>query len=157
MVNIKNWEKFNELNSSTYRRAAMKLKKTHPKRSRAIYDHADEMERKNLLNLDYSKSHNVLQLQEGRDLETLKLNTMITEKNKDLDYWKKNAKEDYMQVPISVLRYISELEEVVKNCSIPAVVGRSEQLAAFLKWYYENDECPDLVTYEAAAERYLSR
>lgn len=37
------------------------------------------------------------------------------------------------------------------------VVGRSEQLAAFLKWYYENDECPDLVTYESVAERYLSR
>ena len=53
---------------------------------------------------------------------------MITEENKDLDYWKKNAEEDYMQMPISVLRYISELEEVVKNCSIPAVVGRSEQL-----------------------------
>lgn len=53
---------------------------------------------------------------------------MITEENKDLDYWKKNAEEDYMQVPISVLRYISELEEVVKNCSITAVVGQSEQL-----------------------------
>ena len=37
------------------------------------------------------------------------------------------------------------------------VVGRSEQLAAFLKWYFENDECPDLVTYESVAERYLSR
>jgi hypothetical protein len=32
-----------------------------------------------------------------------------TEKN--LDYWKKNAEEDYMLVPISVLRYISELEQ----------------------------------------------
>lgn len=51
---------------------------------------------------------------------------MIMEENKDLDYWKKNAEEDYMQVPISVLRYISELEEVVKNCSIPDVVGKSK-------------------------------
>lgn len=51
---------------------------------------------------------------------------MIKEENKDLAYWKANAEEDYMQVPISVLRYISELEKVVKNCSIPAVVGRSE-------------------------------
>ena len=32
-----------------------------------------------------------------------------------------------------------------------------ELLAAFLKWYYENDECPDLVTYEAAAERFMCR
>lgn len=29
---------------------------------------------------------------------------------KDLNYWKKNAEEDYMKVPISVLRYITELE-----------------------------------------------
>ena len=32
---------------------------------------------------------------------------------KDLNYWKKNAEEDYMKVPISVLRYITELEKVV--------------------------------------------
>ena len=30
---------------------------------------------------------------------------------KDLVYWKANAEEDYMKVPISVLRYISELEK----------------------------------------------
>ena len=51
---------------------------------------------------------------------------MSTEK--DLNYWKANAEEDYMQVPISVLKYITELEAVVKNCSIPDVVGQSEQL-----------------------------
>lgn len=28
----------------------------------------------------------------------------------DLNYWKKNAEEDYMKVPISVLRYITKLE-----------------------------------------------
>jgi hypothetical protein len=56
-----------------------------------------------------------------------------------------------------------ELEDVMfaeitdKALRIHDVVGRSEQLAAFLKWYYENNECPDLVTYEVAAERYLSR
>ena len=33
------------------------------------------------------------------------------EEVKDLLYWKANAEEDYMKVPISVLRYISELEE----------------------------------------------
>ena len=44
---------------------------------------------------------------------------MSTEK--DLSYWKANAEEDYKQVPISVLRYITELETVVKNCSIPDV------------------------------------
>jgi len=33
------------------------------------------------------------------------------EEPKDLAYWKENAEEDYMKVPISVLRYITELEE----------------------------------------------
>ena len=33
------------------------------------------------------------------------------EEAKDLTYWKKNAEEDYLKVPISVLRYITELEE----------------------------------------------
>ncbi len=32
------------------------------------------------------------------------------EEAKDLNYWKNNAEEDYLKVPISVLRYISELE-----------------------------------------------
>lgn len=45
---------------------------------------------------------------------------MITEK--DLNYWKTNAEEDYKQVPISVLKYITELETVVKNCSMSGVV-----------------------------------
>ena len=30
---------------------------------------------------------------------------------KDLAYYKANAEEDYLQVPISVLRYISQLEQ----------------------------------------------
>lgn len=30
---------------------------------------------------------------------------------KDLNYWKNNAEDDYIQTPISVLRYITELEE----------------------------------------------
>lgn len=32
---------------------------------------------------------------------------------RDLDYWKNNAEEDYIATPISVLRYISELEKEV--------------------------------------------
>lgn len=34
---------------------------------------------------------------------------------KNLEYWKKNAEEDYLRVPISVLRYITELELAIKN------------------------------------------
>lgn len=34
---------------------------------------------------------------------------------RDLEYWKKNAEEDYITTPISVLRYISELEKEVER------------------------------------------
>jgi|Laugrespbdmm15sd_2_1035082.scaffolds.fasta_scaffold105414_2 hypothetical protein len=34
---------------------------------------------------------------------------------KDLEYWRKNAEEDYLHVPISVLKYISELEMEIKE------------------------------------------
>lgn len=35
--------------------------------------------------------------------------------DKDLDYWKKNAEEDYIKTPISVLRYINELEKFISE------------------------------------------
>jgi hypothetical protein len=34
---------------------------------------------------------------------------------KDLKYWEANAEEDYITTPISVLKYISELEKEVDN------------------------------------------
>lgn len=34
---------------------------------------------------------------------------------RDLEYWKNNAEEDYIATPISVLRYISELEKEVER------------------------------------------
>lgn len=40
---------------------------------------------------------------------------------KNLDYYKNNAEEDYIKTPISVLRYITELEEamnVVRSCEL---------------------------------------
>lgn len=46
------------------------------------------------------------------------------EENKDLNYWKNNAEEDYMHTPISVLRYITELEQQVKSVDL-ADVGES--------------------------------
>ena len=50
---------------------------------------------------------------------------------KDLEYYRKNAEEDYLTTPISVLRYISEMEAALRQ---PHVVGRSEQLKAFADW-----------------------
>jgi hypothetical protein len=37
------------------------------------------------------------------------------EEARDLSYYKSNAEEDYLRVPISVLRYISELEQEVER------------------------------------------
>jgi hypothetical protein len=37
------------------------------------------------------------------------------EEVKDLAYYKANAEEDYLKVPISVLRYISELESALEK------------------------------------------
>ena len=31
---------------------------------------------------------------------------------KTIEYWKRNAEEDYLKTPISVLKYISKLEEL---------------------------------------------
>jgi hypothetical protein len=39
------------------------------------------------------------------------IKTTKTMKEKDLDYFKQNAEEDYIKTPISVLRYITELEQ----------------------------------------------
>lgn len=39
---------------------------------------------------------------------------------KDLEYYRKNAEEDYLTTPISVLRYISEMEAALRQ---PPVIG----------------------------------
>jgi hypothetical protein len=44
------------------------------------------------------------------DINKKHMNKETLEPTKDLAYWRANAEEDYMKVPISVLKYISELE-----------------------------------------------
>lgn len=44
---------------------------------------------------------------------------------KDLEYYRKNAEEDYLTTPISVLRYIGEMEKALRKHD---VVKQSEQL-----------------------------
>ncbi len=36
-------------------------------------------------------------------------------KEEEIEYWKNNAEENYMTTPISVLRYITELEKQLKS------------------------------------------
>lgn len=46
----------------------------------------------------------------------------IKEEDKDLNYWKENCKEDYLHTPISVLRYVTKLEEAVNNGVLDDVI-----------------------------------
>jgi hypothetical protein len=45
-----------------------------------------------------------------------------------VEYWKQNAEENYLTTPISVLKYITVLEEQAEQLRQPPVVGRSEEL-----------------------------
>jgi hypothetical protein len=40
------------------------------------------------------------------------------EEDKDLEYWKNNCEEDYLHTPISVLRYIGELEKALEQVTL---------------------------------------
>jgi hypothetical protein len=44
-----------------------------------------------------------------------------------VEYWKQNAEENYLTTPISVLKYITILEEQAEQLRKHDVVGRSEQ------------------------------
>ena len=50
----------------------------------------------------------------------------MTQQIKDLKYYKNNAEEDYLTTPISVLRYIGELEAELHKT--PVVGALAEQL-----------------------------
>jgi len=39
----------------------------------------------------------------------------MNDNKKDLNYWKGNAEENYMTTPISVLKYITELEKHIEE------------------------------------------
>ena len=39
-----------------------------------------------------------------------------------LEYWKNNAEEDYLKVPISVSKYITCLEERIEQLTVPVVL-----------------------------------
>lgn len=45
-----------------------------------------------------------------------------------VEYWKQNAEKDYSTTPISVLKYITVLEEQVEQLRKQAIVAQNEQL-----------------------------
>jgi len=70
---------------------------------------------------------------------------------KDISYWKDNATENYMTTPISVLRYITELEKnnEAKQLILSGVSQQRELLNTFRDWTTENIDSEDIVTQEA--------
>ena len=66
-----------------------------------------------------------------------------------VEYWKQNAEENYLTTPISVLKYITVLEEQAEQLRKHAVVGRSEQLSCGRSmttcvFYKEGGKCSNL-------------
>lgn len=61
-----------------------------------------------------------------------------------ISYWENNAKENYNKTPISVLKYITILEEALndsnKVASSQLVVGQIEQLHKLLQHLSDEDE-----------------
>ena len=59
---------------------------------------------------------------------------------KDLNYYKNNCEEDYIKTPISVLRYITELEKKneAEQLILSGVSQQREPLKAFKKNHIHN-------------------
>lgn len=57
--------------------------------------------------------------------------------SKDLEYWKNNAEEDYLHTPISVLKYITELE----RCSAPELLEALQSLMKQYKSIADSGDC----------------
>lgn len=74
-----------------------------------------------------------------------------------LEYWKNNAEEDYLKVPISVLKYITCLEERIEQLIIADVVGRSEQLLAFANYMCKHQNNLDRLTAKDYLKDFLSQ
>lgn len=63
-----------------------------------------------------------------------------------VEYWKQNAEENYLTTPISVLKYITVLEEQAEQLRKHAVVGQSEQLSLSQLWKMaQKYNCDDFV------------
>ena len=51
----------------------------------------------------------------------------MNEEKKDLEYYRKNAEENYLTTPISVLRYITEMEEALKQAHVSGQLPPDER------------------------------
>jgi len=74
----------------------------------------------------------------------------VPKQEKDIKYWKNNCEEDYMTTPISVLRYISELEKLVASTQ-QETLYTEEQVREAIKMAKgeEGNEFYDVTEYSA--------
>ena len=85
-------------------------------------------------------------------LDVMKQETL--EEVKDLSYYKTNAEEDYSKVPISVLRYISELEQTkeIGQKEEEFAIGFADWMRRFIydntKLYFSHSTKELLETYK---------
>jgi hypothetical protein len=74
------------------------------------------------------------------------------EEVKDLSYWKANAEEDYMKVPISVLRYITELENRMYSeedlVQLLNFVSREYNISNGIGWFHTHESNEDVTSKE---------
>ncbi len=74
---------------------------------------------------------------------------------KDLSYYKSNAEEDYISTPISVLRYISELENNAQHREKKVV---QEALEVLEDWHNSDlTELKEIVRIEKKVENFLRK
>ncbi len=59
--------------------------------------------------------HNIQVLTNDIELKNHNIKVIATPKEKGIEYWKNNAEDGYEKTPICVLRYITELEELLKS------------------------------------------
>jgi hypothetical protein len=70
------------------------------------------------------------------------------ENTKDLNYYKNNCEEDYIKTPISVLRYITELEQALQLQQ----TGVKQSVCNYcLEWV---DELPDKFVCKECIEKH---
>jgi len=50
---------------------------------------------------------------------------IVKQETKDIAYWRNNCEEDYLHTPISVLRYISELEKALEQSTLEEAAEKS--------------------------------
>lgn len=76
---------------------------------------------------------------------------------KNLDYYRKNAEEDYLTTPISVLRYISEMESALRQPPVSGSLLTDDiiiQIAyKYASQYYSKDANP--ISHESLTEPFI--